>query len=125
MKKFLLTALAGAAIAASAQAAPLEVRMAEIKVKPDMLETFLSAVKENMRDSVATEPGVISIYAVADKNDPAALTFFEIYADAQAYQHHIQTPHFKRYIERTRDLTDDKKLIPVDIVELQPVPVRH
>ncbi|MDO5531877.1 putative quinol monooxygenase [Sutterella sp.] len=99
-----------------------EVRMAEIHVKPGCLEKFLAAVTENMRASVEKEPGVISIYSVASKEDPAQLTFFEIYADHEAYITHTRQPHFRKYIETTKDLTDMKRLIEVDAVGLFPAP---
>ncbi len=104
-------------------AAP-DVRMAQITVKPEKLDAFLQAVRENMRTFVEVEPDVISIYAVSDKDNPAKLTFFEIYADEAAYVSHTQTAHFKRYIERTAALIDDKKLMRVNAVELAPVPER-
>lgn len=123
MKKLLFLLMT--ALMANTTAHALEVRLAEIKVKPDQIDAFLAAVRENMRDSAAKEEGVISIYAVADKKDPTKLTFFEIYADEEAYLKHTQTAHFKKYIERTKDLTEVKILTPVSPVELQPYPQKH
>lgn len=112
----------GLAAAVSTAAAAPEVRMAEILVKPESLQTFLDAVQTNMRTSIAKEPGVLGIYAVADKANPRMLTFFEIYASHEAYVQHTQTAHFKRYIAATKDLTDSKVLKEVDAFGMHPMP---
>lgn len=118
--KILLAAGMVAGLVGSANA--LEVRMAEIKVKPECLDQFIQEVTKNMKLSVQKEPGVISIYSVADKNDKTKLTFFEIYASPEAYKSHTQTEHFKNYIRNTKDLTLEKTLIPVDAIGLEPFP---
>lgn len=43
------------------------------------------------------ESGVLSLYAVFDKNDPTRLTILEIYASRQAYEQHVKSPHFLKY----------------------------
>ena len=119
----LATANAGAADAEPVKPAetpqkmPL-VRMAHIELKPEMREAFLAAVTENMRESVAREPGVLALYCVAAKDNPNKLTFFEMYADDAAYEIHRGMPHFKKYIETTRDMAVSKELVetaPVDL----------
>ena len=123
-KKLAMTAFAMTVGLASAASA-LEVRMAEIHVKPESVESFRNIVNTNMRLSVEREPGVISIYAVEDINDPTHLTFFEIYADHDAYVRHTQTEHFKNYIAQTQDLTASKKLIEVKDAGLYPEPLKR
>lgn len=95
------------------------VRMAYISVKPGMREAFIAAVTEGMRTSVRTEPGVLALYCVADKENPDMLIFFEIYASEQAYQSHRATAHFKKYIETTKDMSFSKALLETLPVELQ------
>ena len=95
------------------------VRMAYIEVKPGLRDAFISAVTEGMRTSVQTEPGVLALYCVADKNSPDKLVFFEMYASEEAYQAHRMTPHFKKYIETTKDKSVSKSLLETVPVELQ------
>lgn len=92
--------------------------MAEITLKPECREAFLAAVREEMRESLRVEPGVVALYMVADENNENKLTFFEIYADDEAYQKHRDTPHFKKYIETTKDMAVSKKVIRVTPLEL-------
>ncbi|MDO4937062.1 MAG: antibiotic biosynthesis monooxygenase [Sutterellaceae bacterium] len=124
MMEKLATAAVAMTVGLSTTASALEVRMAEIYVKPDHVESFKEIVNTNMRLSVEKEEGVISIYAVQDKNDPTHLTFFEIYADHDAYLKHTQTEHFKNYIAQTKDLAVSKKLIEVNGAGLYPDPVK-
>ena len=99
-------------------AAPV-VRMALIEVKPGMRDAFVAAVTAEMRASLAKEPGVLALYCVADEENPDKLTFFELYASEEAYQQHRDTPHFKQYIETTKDMTVAKKLLTPVPVELR------
>ena len=127
MKTLLLVAaclcLAGAAAAAESaapagQAMPL-VRMAYIELKPEMRDAFLAAVTENMRESLKKEPGVLALYCVAAKDNPNKLTFFEMYADDAAYEVHRTMPHFRKYIETTKDMAVSKELVETAPVELR------
>ena len=95
------------------------VRMAHIEVKPGLRDAFIAAVTKGMRTSVQTEPGVLALYCVADKNNPNKLIFFEMYVSEEAYQVHRATPHFKKYIETTKDMSVSKSLLETVPVELQ------
>lgn len=80
-----------------AQSSVHYLRIAQIEIDPAQLEPYKAALKEGMAAAVKTEPGVLSLRAVYDKDRPAHITVFEVYADEKAYQLHIQTPHFKKY----------------------------
>jgi quinol monooxygenase YgiN len=87
------------------------VRIAELEIDPAQLESYKAAVKEEMETSVRDEPGVLAIYAVAEKDNPAKLRFFEMYADEAAFMAHIESPHFKKYRAKTKDMVISRKLI--------------
>lgn len=92
------------------------VRLAKIKVDPAALEKYNAALKEQMATAVRVEPGVLTYYAVADKNDPSSITILEIYADTAAYKAHIETPHFKKYKETVKDMVKSLELVDVDLI---------
>ncbi|HEY6123327.1 MAG TPA: putative quinol monooxygenase, partial [Steroidobacteraceae bacterium] len=94
------------------------VRIAELEIDPAQLDKYKAAVKEEMEISVRVEPGVLAIYSVALKEDESKLRFFEIYADEAAYRAHIASPHFKRYVEITKDMIRSRKLIETVPVQL-------
>jgi quinol monooxygenase YgiN len=96
---------------AGGDAAVPVVRVAELEIDPAQLESYQAAVKEEMETSVRVESGVLAIYCVAEKDNPAKLRFFEMYADEAAYKAHIDSPHFRKYVEATKAMIRSRKLI--------------
>jgi quinol monooxygenase YgiN len=94
------------------------VRMAELDIDPAQLDDFKVSVKEEMEISVRVEPGVLAIYAVAEKENPSKLRFFEIYADQEAFKAHIASPHFQKFRTTTKDMVVSRKLIETVPVQL-------
>ncbi len=86
------------------------VRVAEIEVDPAQRDAFISAVTEEMDESVRVEPGVLALFAVADKDAASHLRFFEIYASEAAYEAHVQSPHFKAYRMTTEPMIRSRVL---------------
>ncbi|MCE9672171.1 antibiotic biosynthesis monooxygenase [Myxococcus stipitatus] len=77
-----------------------------------------------MTESIAKEPGVVVLYAVASKEDPAKLTFLELYANDAAYELHRSTPHFQHYLEATSEMIVSRRLreaIPIQL-SAKPLP---
>lgn len=54
------------------------------------------ALRELTGPSLA-EPGILEYRAHRDPDDPNIFFMFEVYADAAAYQSHIETDHFKHW----------------------------
>lgn len=96
-----------------AQAKPLYVRIARIVVDSSQLENYKAALKLGVETAVRVEPGVISLQAVYDEKAPTRVTVFEVYADKEAYQSHIQTQHFKKYKETTQSMVKSLELTDV------------
>jgi quinol monooxygenase YgiN len=92
------------------------VRIAKIQVDPAKLDSYNAALKEQMNTAVRVEPGVLTYYAVADKDNTANITILEIYADTAAYQAHIQTPHFKKYKATVEHMVKHLELVDVSII---------
>jgi quinol monooxygenase YgiN len=63
----------------------LVVRLAKLQIDAAQLESYKAALKEEIETSVRLEPGVLALYAVSEKDNPALITVFEMYADADAY----------------------------------------
>lgn len=73
------------------------VRLAELRIDPAQLEQYLALLREEVETSIRVEPGVLTLYAVQLKSDPAHVRLFEMYADSSAYEAHIASPHFRKY----------------------------
>lgn len=87
------------------------VRIAKIVVDPAQLEPYKAALKEEIEASVRLEPGVLTLYAVSEKDKPHHISILEIYADSAAYKAHIQTPHFLKYKTGTKDMVKSLELV--------------
>lgn len=96
--------------AAAQEAHKPYVRVAEIEIDPAQLEPYKVAVKEQIEAAVRLEPGVLALYSVADKENPSRIFVFEMYADIDAYEAHLETAHFKKYKAATQDMVKSLKL---------------
>ncbi|MFN9689541.1 MAG: putative quinol monooxygenase, partial [Bacteroidota bacterium] len=45
------------------------------------------------------------------------LTIIEVYANLEAYQSHILTPHFKKYKDTVKDMVFSLELIDAELIE--------
>ncbi len=95
----------------SAQNKNQMVRLAKIVIDSSQLENYKAALKEEIETSVRVEPGVLTLYAVSEKDNPTHITILEIYADTAAYKAHLQTPHFIKYKTGTKDMIKSLGLV--------------
>ncbi len=94
------------------------VRIAELDIDPAQIDRYTAAVRTEVEASVRLEPGVLAIYAVAEKDHPSRFRFFEMYADDAAYAAHIASAHFRAYADATKDMIISKRLIETVPVQL-------
>ena len=87
------------------------VRLAKLVIDSAQLESFKAMLKEEIETSVRVEPGVTTLYAVSEKVRPTHITILEIYADTTAYKSHLQTPHFIKYKNGTKDMVRSLELV--------------
>jgi quinol monooxygenase YgiN len=87
------------------------IRVAEIEIDAARVDEYRAAVKEEIEGSIRLEPGVLALYAVHDKHNPARVRVFEIYADEAAYRAHLQTPHFAKYKAAVQDIVKSLNLL--------------
>ena len=77
------------------------VRLSKIEIYPEHLEEYMKYATEVGEVSLRTEPGVLTMYAVSEKDNPCRVTILETYANREAYEKHIASPHFRKYKEGT------------------------
>jgi L-ascorbate metabolism protein UlaG (beta-lactamase superfamily)/quinol monooxygenase YgiN len=87
------------------------VRLAKLVIDPNQLEQYKAMLKEEAETSMRIEPGVLTLFAVQEKDNPTHFTILEIYTDSAAYRAHIQTPHFIRYKTGTKDMVKSLELV--------------
>lgn len=89
------------------------VRLSKITVDPIQLDDYNAFLKEEIEASMRLEPGVLALYATAEKDAPHKVTILEIYADRTAYESHLKTPHFQKYKQGTLSMVKELELVDV------------
>ncbi|MCJ9693477.1 MULTISPECIES: putative quinol monooxygenase [Rhizobium] len=98
------------------------VRMAELEIDPETLETYRALLVEEIEASLALEDGVLSLSAVSIRDNPNRIRILEVYADQQAYEAHLRTPHFLKYKNQTAQMVTSLTLIEVDPIAMRAKP---
>jgi quinol monooxygenase YgiN len=107
------------ATVAYAQGQQMMVRISEIEVDARYLEQYKSILKEEAEASVRLEPGVIAIFPMYQRGSDTEIRILEMYADRQAYESHLKTPHFQEYKSGTLHMVKSLKLIDMQTIDEQ------
>ena len=94
------------------------VRLSIVEVYPEYLEAYLEYATQVGEVSLRTEPGVLTMYAVCEKENPCMVTILETYASREAYEKHIASEHFQKYKQGTLHMV--KTLVLSDQTPLDP-----
>ncbi len=103
----------------SAQSNSNYIRIAKLAIDSTKLESYKEALKEHAETAIRVEPGVLMLYAVYEKQHPTHVSVFEIYANVDAYNFHIKTPHFLKYKTTVQDMVKSLELIDVVPIALE------
>lgn len=94
------------------------VRLSKIEVYPQFLDEYMKYAVKVGEISLRTEPGVLTMYAVSEKENPCMVTILETYASREAYEKHIASKHFQKYKQGTLHMV--KLLVLSDQMPLNP-----
>lgn len=94
------------------------VRLSKIEVYPQHLDEYMKYATEVGETSLRTEPGVLTMYAVQEKENPCKVTILETYVSREAYEKHIASEHFQKYKQGTLHMV--KSLVLSDQTPLNP-----
>ncbi len=94
------------------------VRLSKIEVYPQHLDAYMKYAAEVGETSLRTEPGVLTMYAVQERDNPCHITILETYASRAAYERHIASEHFQKYKQGTLHMV--KSLVLSDQTPLNP-----
>ena len=94
------------------------VRLSKVEVYPQHLDEYMKYATEVGEISLRTESGVLTMYAVGEKENPCKITILETYASHEAYEKHIASEHFQKYKRGTLHMV--KSLVLSDQTPLNP-----
>jgi len=98
------------------------IRISEIEIDSNYLEEYKAILKEEASASMQIEPGVISIYPMYQKEHSTQVRILEIYADREAYESHLKTPHFQKYKTTTLKMVKSLKLVDMGAMDPETMP---
>lgn len=119
-------ALASAVLALTACQAPVQqnaaadpyaddiYRISRIEIDPNHIDEYKAILKEEADTSYAAEPGVRTLFAMFEKDEPHKLYILEIYDSKEDYQKHIASDWFQKYKTGTLDMVEELELIDCD-----------
>lgn len=87
------------------------VRIARLVIDSARVEEYRAYLKEEIETSVRMEAGVLTLFAVYEKNDPTRVTIMEVYANQEGYRKHLETAHFIKYKTGTKDMVRSLELV--------------
>ena len=94
------------------------IRLSKVEVDPAYLDEYMRYATEVGEISLRTEPGVLTMYALQEKENPCNITILEKYASQEAYRKHIASAHFQKYKQGTLHMVRNLQLL--DQNELNP-----
>jgi len=115
--KYLLAILIFNINTLSAQTKDMIIRISEIEIDSNYIKEYNSILQEESRASVRSEAGVIAIYPLYQKGNPVQIRILEIYADRNAYEAHLKTPHFQKYKTSTLKMVKSLKLVDMGTID--------
>lgn len=101
----------------SAQTKDTMIRISEIEIDSNYLKEYNAILQEESRASVQLEAGVIAIYPLYQKENPTQIRILEIYANREAYEAHLKTPHFQKYKTSTLKMVKSLKLVDMNNID--------
>jgi len=99
------------------------VRISEIEVFSQRLDEYQRILSEEAEASVRLEPGVLCIFPSAQRENPTQIRILEIYANRDAYNAHIRSPHFQKYKTSTLEMVKSLRLVDMHAMDASAMPL--
>jgi quinol monooxygenase YgiN len=77
--------------------------LVHVHVKPETVEAFRQATKENARNSVE-EPGIARFDVIQNTDDPTRFVLVEVYRTPDDPARHKETAHYQKWRDAVADM---------------------
>ena len=91
------------------------------QVVPGQMDAFVPLIEQNAQASVHNEAGCYQFDVCTDPDRPRDVFLYEIYADRDAFEAHLEAPHFKSFDAATAAMVADKSVTIFEHVNRNPV----
>lgn len=80
------------------------VLIVDLEVKPEGLDAFLEAAREQVEQTVCNEPGCYQFDIVRSVDDRTKFTHYEVFENEAAFKAHATMPHTLAFREKIESL---------------------
>jgi len=84
------------------------VLVVNVQIKPDAVDNFMEMALANAAATRSTESGCRQFDVMVDPEDRTKIVYYEVYDNADAFEAHQQTAHFKKYLETAVPLLESR-----------------
>ena len=84
------------------------------EINPEHRDVFIPRMLKQAEDSLDNEPncGIFEVWI--DSNTPERVQLYEVYTDAAAFDHHLQSAHFLDFAETVAPMVVSRNLTTFD-----------
>ena len=113
----LLLALSCSAVAQGQKVSvPPVFNIFELVIKQDKNNAYDSLAEKNMTASVTGEPRTLAMYSANKKTNPSVAYVFEIYADRDAYDKHLNSTSYKEFLRNSSEILETSQKRRIDVI---------
>jgi quinol monooxygenase YgiN len=87
-----------------------------LTIASESRDTFAALMQTNAQTSLQDEPGCHRFDVCRDSADPDTVFLYELYDDRAAFDHHLQSDHFKAFDAAVADMVLSKDVRTFDQV---------
>lgn len=82
----------------------------KFQIHQEHMDAFLPLMRENAETSLRVEEGCHRFDICHDPDQPSEVFLYELYNDEAAFQHHLQTPHFRQFSDASEVMIAGKSV---------------
>lgn len=80
------------------------------RIHPGQTEAFYPLVLAQAATSLREEPGCHRFDVCSDGGPNTEIFLYELYQDAAAFDHHLETAHFRQFDRESADMVAEKRV---------------
>jgi quinol monooxygenase YgiN len=84
------------------------VLVVHVQIKADAVDKVMEMALANAAATRSTEPGCRQFDVMVDPEDQTKIVYYEVYDNADAFEAHQQTAHFKKYVATAVPLLESR-----------------
>ena len=88
---------------------PSVVLFVNLQIIEGEIDAFIKRAREHRERVLASEPDCQRFDISMPENDENTVNLYEVYANEAAFQHHLETPYMKAYMEDTTPMIESRE----------------